>query len=64
MHLKDYDENGLCLPGDGIVDLRAIRGSLEEIGCNCLLSLEWEKRWVRSLPDIEPALERFTDILR
>ena len=64
VHLKDYDENRLCLPGDGIVDLRAIRGSLEEIGYNGLLSLEWEKRWVRSLPDIEPALERFTDILR
>lgn len=63
VHLKDYSESGLCLPGDGLIDLRGIRDLLEKAGYQGLFSLEWEKRWVKELPDIEPALERFIEIM-
>lgn len=63
VHLKDYGESGLCLPGDGLIDLRGIRDLLEKAGYDGLFSLEWEKRWVKELPDIEPALERFVKIM-
>lgn len=63
VHLKDMREDGLCLPGDGLIDFRRIRALLENAGYDGYLSLEWEKRWVRELPCIENALERYISIL-
>lgn len=64
IHLKDYGEQGLCLPGEGTVDFRRAADLLQAAGYDGLFSLEWEKRWVASLPDIRIALERYTALMR
>lgn len=64
VHLKDYNRDRLCLPGEGVIDIRGVCNLLLDNGFDGFFSLEWEKRWEKSLPELEVALERFVSILR
>lgn len=52
----------LTLPGEGEIPLKDITARLLADGYEGYLSLEWEKRWVPELPDIEEALVCFASM--
>lgn len=68
VHLKDCAlENGkpgLCLPGEGVLPLRAMVKRLQEDGYTGFYSFEWEKRWHPELPEPERALPQYVDFMR
>lgn len=68
VHIKDCAlENGkprLCLPGEGILPLKAMIGRLQEDGYKGFYSFEWEKRWHPNLPSPERALPQYIDFMR
>ncbi len=65
VHIKDLrrSDRTLTLPGDGDLPIVDIARHMADDGYTGAFSLEWEKKWHPDLPDIEPALERFCDIL-
>ena len=66
VHLKDVRDadRALVLPGEGNIPLREIVDAMEQDGYTGYFSLEWEKHWHPSLPEIETALEAYTKLLR
>ena len=68
VHLKDCaPENGkpgLCLPGEGVLPLRAMVKRLQEDGYTGFYSFEWEKRWHPELPEPERALPQYVAFMR
>ena len=66
VHLKDVRDadHTLVLPGEGNIPLREIVEAMEQDGYTGYFSLEWEKHWHPSLPEIEIALEAYTKLLR
>lgn len=67
VHLKDCTlENGkpkLCLPGEGVLPLKAMVKRLQEDGYRGFYSFEWEKRWHPELPEPERALPQYVDFM-
>jgi len=60
VHVKDKKRGGaLCLPGEGDLPVRDILKRLKSDGFDGCISLEWEKKWHKELPEIEPALEAY-----
>ena len=68
VHIKDcVMEQGrprLCLPGEGVLPLKAVIGRLSQDGYEGFYSFEWEKRWHPELPEPERALPRYVDFMR
>lgn len=68
VHLKDCTlENGkpkLCLPGEGVLPLKAVVKRLQMDGYTGFYSFEWEKRWHPELPEPERALPQYVDFMR
>ena len=66
VHIKDHrrSDMALTLPGEGDLPLAEIARTLDADGYTGAFSLEWEKKWVPELPDIEVALESFCSILK
>ncbi|MBR2965713.1 MAG: sugar phosphate isomerase/epimerase [Clostridia bacterium] len=63
VHLKDHKDGALTLPGDGTIPIVPIVKRLIADGYDGCFSLEWEKKWHPEIGDIEPALDKLTDIL-
>lgn len=63
VHLKDQNGEELTLPGEGSIPIVPIVKRLIADGYDGCLSLEWEKRWHPEIGNIEPALDKLTDIL-
>lgn len=64
VHIKDKNQKGLVLPGEGEIPILPLVKRLLSDGYSGAFSLEWEKKWHPELPPIEPALERFTTLMK
>ncbi len=69
IHIKDAKlqkggKHTLTLLGQGGVPLQEAISSLKEIGYDGWLSLEWEKRWHRELPEPEVAFPQAIEFMR
>lgn len=62
VHIKDSNEKGLTLVGEGNLPIKPIVEMMTDGSYDGLFSLEWEKKWHPELPDIEIALEKFVGI--
>jgi len=67
-HIKDCllndSEPVVMLPGEGILPVADYIKILEEGGYKGLYSFEWEKRWIRDLPDPEIALPKYVEMMK
>jgi sugar phosphate isomerase/epimerase len=60
VHIKDLRRGGgLCLPGDGDLDIRGMISSLARRSFDGCCSLEWERKWHPEIGPVEEALSRF-----
>ncbi|HJA93466.1 MAG TPA: sugar phosphate isomerase/epimerase [Candidatus Eisenbergiella merdipullorum] len=68
VHVKDCTlENGkpeLCLPGEGVIPLKAMIKRLQQDGYDGYYSFEWEKRWHPELLSPELALPAYISFMR
>lgn len=62
VHIRDKNERGLTLPGEGTMPIRAVTDFLESVSYGGVFSLEWERKWRPELPAVELALEKFVRI--
>lgn len=65
VHVKDYsdEQKVLTLIGDGSIPLWDIVCTLVADGYDGYFSLEWEKKWHPTLPDVEYALDSFVALM-
>ncbi|HJC57369.1 MAG TPA: sugar phosphate isomerase/epimerase [Candidatus Eisenbergiella intestinipullorum] len=68
VHIKDcvmeQERPKLCLPGEGVLPLKAVIGRLRRDDYDGFYSFEWEKRWHPELPEPERALPLYVDFMR
>lgn len=62
VHFKDHNETGLTGIGEGKIPLIPIAKRLVADGYDGYVSLEWEKKWHPEIGEIEPALDKFTEL--
>ena len=63
VHLKDQNGEELTLPGEGSIPIVPIVKRLIADGYDGCFSLEWEKKWCPEIGNIEPALDKLTELL-
>ncbi len=64
IHVKDYDKDGLCQIGEGVIPIAPITKHLIDSGFDGYFSLEWERQWHPELCEIEKALEAFVAVMK
>lgn len=66
VHLKDISDetNSLVLPGEGNIPLVPIVSQLLSDGYDGYFSLEWERKWNPSLPEIKEPLVALKSVLK
>lgn len=68
VHVKDCRIVGtdviVCLPGEGDIDISACLGLLEQDGYDGYYSFEWEKRWIKDIPEPEKAFPCYIDFMK
>lgn len=70
VHMKDYlratesEPFRLCLVGEGDIPIPTLVSWLKRDGYTGYLSLEWEKKWVPSLPEAEIAFPAYVSYMK
>ena len=64
IHLKDAEEDNVCLMGMGSLPIRETISLLKNGGFDGYLSLEWEKMWIKELEEPEIAFPQYINYIR
>ncbi len=63
VHIKDSDENGYCLLGEGNLPLEEMMTALRSVNYAGFISLEWEPQWLPEIDSLDVILAHFASVM-
>ncbi len=63
VHIKDSDDNGYCLLGEGKLPLEDMMTALRSVNYAGFISLEWEPQWLPEVDSLDVILAHFASVM-
>ncbi len=64
VHVKDSDKNGYCLLCEGELPLDDMIICLRSVNYDGFISLEWDPKWLKEIPDMDIILSHFVNTMK
>ena len=64
VHLKDFDDDGYCLIGEGKVPAEILINALSSINYDGYISLDWNIEWMSDIDELDVILAHFSQYMQ
>ena len=63
VHIKDFNNDGFCLIGEGLLPINDMMLALRSVNFDGFISLEWDPAWLPELDDMEMIFSHFENFM-